>query len=275
MRIDMWLDTCDPWSYLGLRHLRAALEDFEHRDEVEVYLHAFLLDPELDGPVDKPRVVALVESGAATLEEVRESDERMHALGAREGIRFDFDNLIIAPTSRAHRVIAAAHDADIDADTVAGPSSLQLKVAEAIMRAHFEMGMDISHPEVLIGCAQDIGMEPELAADAVGDEEWASRVYSDFQVAMHMGVTAVPTYVFDAQFLVDGHQTITAFTNILATAWEQSRKDHAGARRTPPPRPRRALPVRWNSSRSSTARTLCRFDLSTIRRCPTSVSDCA
>ena len=227
MRIDMWLDTCDPWSYLGLRHLRTALEKFEHRDEVEVYLHAFLLDPELDGPVDKPRVVALVESGAATLEEVRESDERMQALGVREGIRFDFDKLIIAPTSRAHRVIAAAHDADIDADTVAGPSSLQLKVAEAIMRAHFEMGLDISHPEVLIGCAQDIGMEPELAALAVGDEEWASRVYSDFQVAMHMGVTAVPTCVFDAQFLVDGHQTITAFTNILATAWEQSRKDHA------------------------------------------------
>ena len=227
MRIDMWLDTCDPWSYLGLRHLRAALEDFEHRDEVEVYLHAFLLDPELDGPVDKPRVVALVESGSATLEEVRESDERMQALGAREGIRFDFDKLIIAPTSRAHRVIAAAHDADIDADTVAGPSSLQLKVAEAIMRAHFEMGLDISHPEVLIGCAQDIGMEPELAALAVGDEEWASRVYSDFQVAMHMGVAAVPTYVFDAHYLVDGHQTITAFTNILATAWEQSRKDHA------------------------------------------------
>ena len=227
MRIDMWLDTCDPWSYLGLRHLRAALEEFEHRDEVEVYLHAFLLDPELDGPVDKPRVVALVESGSATLEEVRESDERMQALGAREGIRFDFDKLIIAPTSRAHRVIAAAHDADIDADTVAGPSSLQLKVAEAIMRAHFEMGLDISHPEVLIGCAQDIGMEPELAALAVGDEEWASRVYSDFQVAMHMGVAAVPTYVFDAHYLVDGHQTITAFTNILATAWEQSRKDHA------------------------------------------------
>ena len=44
------------------------------------------------------------------------------------------------------------------------------------MRAHFEMGLDISHPEVLIGCAQDIGMPPELAALAVGDEEWASRV---------------------------------------------------------------------------------------------------
>ena len=227
MRIDMWLDTCDPWSYLGLRHLRAALEQFGRRDEVEVYLHAFLLDPDLDAPIDKPRVVALVESGTATLEEVRESDERMRALGAREGIRFDFDNLIIAPTSRAHRVIAEAHDADIDEDTGAGPSSCQLKVAEAIMRAHFEMGLDVSHPDVLIGCAQDVGMPADLAALAIEDEEWASRVYSDFQMAMHMGVTAVPTYVFDAQFLVDGHQTATTFTNILATAWEQSRKDHA------------------------------------------------
>ena len=42
MRIDMWLDTCDPWSYLGVRHLRAALEGFVHRDLTEVYLHAFL-----------------------------------------------------------------------------------------------------------------------------------------------------------------------------------------------------------------------------------------
>ena len=104
MRIDMWLDTCDPWSYLGLRHLRAALEEFEHRDEAEVYLHAFLLDPELDGPVDKPRVVALVESGAATLEEMRESDERIQALGAREGIRFDFDS----SSSLRHRAHTAS-----------------------------------------------------------------------------------------------------------------------------------------------------------------------
>ena len=171
MRIDMWLDTCDPWSYLGLRHLRSALEQCDLRDQVDVYLHAFLLDPELESPVDKPRLVALVESGAATLEEVRESDKRMQALGAREGIRFDFDNLVIAPTSRAHRVIAVAHDADIDADSVAGPGSLHLKVAEAIMRAHFEMGLDVSHPEVLIGCAQDIGMADELATLTVGNEE--------------------------------------------------------------------------------------------------------
>ena len=227
MRIDMWLDTCDPWSYLGVRHLRSAMASFDHGDQIEVYLHAYLLDPDLEGAVDTPRIVALVESGAATLEEVREADDRMRALGGREGIRFDFDSLIIAPTSRAHRVIAAAHDADIDDDTVAGPDSLHLKVAEAIMRSHFEMGLDVSQPEVLIGCAQDIGMPPDLAALAVGDEAWASRVYSDYQMAMHMGVASVPTYVLDGQFLVDGRQTVTAFSNILATAWDNARKDRA------------------------------------------------
>ena len=203
MRIDMWLDTCDPWSYLGLRHLRSAMASFDHGDQIEVYLHAYLLDPDLEAAVDKPRIVALVESGAATLEEVREADDRMRALGGREGIRFDFDSLIIAPTSRAHRVIAAAHDADIDDDTVAGPDSFHLQVAEAI------------------------GMPPDLAALAIGDEEWASRVYSDYQMAMHMGIASVPTYVLDGQFLVDGHQTVTAFSNILATAWDNARKDRA------------------------------------------------
>ena len=227
MRIDMWLDTCDPWSYLGLRHLRTALEQFEHRDEVEVYLHAFLLDPDLDAPIDKPRVVALVESGTATLEEVRESDERMRALGAREGIRFDFDNLIIAPTSRAHRVIAAAHDADIDEDTVAGPSSRQLKVAEAIMRAHFEMGLDVSDPDVLVGCAQDIGLPAERVVEALASEEYASRVFSDFQIGVQVGIDLVPTYLFDRRFVVQDHQTVTALGNILATAWENSGKDRA------------------------------------------------
>ena len=92
MRIDMWLDTCDPWSYLGLRHLRTAMSRCEHGTEMEVYLHAYLLDPDLEAALDKPRIVALVESGAASLEEVREADERMRALGAREGIRFDFDS---------------------------------------------------------------------------------------------------------------------------------------------------------------------------------------
>ena len=71
MRIDMWLDTCDPWSYLGLRHLRSAMDAFDHGDEMEVYLHAYLLDPDLEAALDKPRIVALVESGAANLEEVR------------------------------------------------------------------------------------------------------------------------------------------------------------------------------------------------------------
>lgn len=227
MRIDMWLDTCDPWSYLGLRHLRAAIASCDHGDNIEVYLHAYLLDPDLEVAAETPRIVALVESGAASLDEIREADERMCALGAREGIRFNFDSLIIAPTSRAHRVIAAAHDGDIDAYTVAGPNSLHLKVAEAIMRAHFEMGLDVSNPEVLIGCAQDIGMSAHLAALALGEEEWASKVYSDYQMALHMGVTAVPTYVLNSQFLVDGHQTVTAFSNILATAWDNARKDHA------------------------------------------------
>ena len=85
MRIDMWLDTCDPWSYLGLRHLRTAMSRCEHGTEMEVYLHAYLLDPDLEAALDKPRIVALVESGAADLEEVHEADGTHAGAGCSRG----------------------------------------------------------------------------------------------------------------------------------------------------------------------------------------------
>ena len=72
-----------------------------------------------------------------------------------------------------------------------------------------------------------LACRPTLPPSLLATEEWASRVYSDYQMAMHMGVTSVPTYVMDSQFLVDGHQTVTAFSNILATAWDNARKDRA------------------------------------------------
>ena len=227
MRIDMWLDTCDPWSYLGLRHLRTAMSRCEHGTEMEVYLHAYLLDPDLEAALDKPRIVALVESGAADLEEVHEADERMRALGAREGIRFDFDSLIIAPTSRAHRVIAAAHDADIDNDTVAGPDSLHLKVAEALCVPTSKWAWTSPIPRCSSAARRTLACRPTSPPSLLATRNGPRASTPTIRWRCTWGVASVPTYVMDSQFLVDGHQTVTAFSNILATAWDNARKDHA------------------------------------------------
>ncbi len=52
------------------------------------------------------------------------------------------------------------------------------------MRAHFEMGLDISPRRPHQVCLGRWHATGTCCALAVGDEEWASRVYSDFQVAV-------------------------------------------------------------------------------------------
>ncbi|MEX2658673.1 MAG: DsbA family protein, partial [Acidimicrobiales bacterium] len=43
--MEIWSDVVCPWCYIGKRNLEAALEGFEHRDEVEVVWRSFELDP--------------------------------------------------------------------------------------------------------------------------------------------------------------------------------------------------------------------------------------
>ena len=45
VRIEIWSDVVCPWCYIGKRHLEAALESFEHADDVEVVYRSFELDP--------------------------------------------------------------------------------------------------------------------------------------------------------------------------------------------------------------------------------------
>src|SRR5688572_27611590 len=45
MKIDIWSDVVCPFCYVGKRRLEQALEQFPHRDQVEVVWHSFELDP--------------------------------------------------------------------------------------------------------------------------------------------------------------------------------------------------------------------------------------
>lgn len=225
MHIDMWFDVTSPRCYLALRHLRGALTSFDESHEVEVNLHAFFIDPELDHSLEIPRRVHLIENCGFSLEEALEEDRVFEELGRSEGVVFDFERLIVAPSSAAHRAIAAAADYDLECDATTGPDTYALKLAEAICRAHFEGGLDISDPDVLIGCAQDIGVDPRRIVEALAGADYAARVFSDFQIGVQMGIDEVPTSLIDAHFLVSDHGSINALGTILATAWQASRKD--------------------------------------------------
>ncbi len=210
---------------------------------MEVYLHAYLLDPDLEAALSTNRIVALVESGAANLEEV---GRRTCGRRVLEGHSRNFDSLIIAPTSRAHLVIAAAHDADIDNDTISRPGLSPPQVFEALCVPTSENGPGYLTP-VLIGCAQDIGMPPDLAASlATRNGPHASTPTIRWRA---WGVASVsPPSWIPTSSSTDIRPSPSIFNFILATAWDSLRKDHAWPEKDFPARvrPSTRTQPRWS-----------------------------
>lgn len=220
MHIDMWADLTCPWCYLHLRHLRKALTTFPAVNEVTVSLHAYFLDPELDTVWEKSHALYRNHIHDEDIPDVLAQYDRLTTLGKAEGIRFEFDRLVVAPTTLAWQAVNYAREEDFYQDKATGPDTYALKLAEAIGRAHFEMALNIANPEVIIGCAQDIGLNPADLHNALHDSTYTDQAVSEYHMALNYGIDAVPILIIDQQYVVQGLQPLAAVTNILHTAWD-------------------------------------------------------
>ncbi|MDO5048253.1 MAG: DsbA family oxidoreductase [Actinomycetaceae bacterium] len=222
MHIDIWSDIACPWSYLGVRHMRQALASFPRKHEVTIRLHAYLLQPELDRLLDESEPDFMARTKGMSRAEVDEALLSISKLARQDGIEINWDQVKVAPTTNAHRLVGLAREVDIENDTTTGPDTLELRVNEALQRARFEYGMDVSHPETLINIAQDFDIEGGRVLAALESQETAGEVFSDFQIGVQMGVDAVPVFVFDQALIMQGTQPRIAFENALVTAWNHS-----------------------------------------------------
>lgn len=222
MHIDIWSDIACPWCYIGLRHMRAALSKFERKDEVTVRLHAFLLQPELSTTLSESEPDFLARTKGMTREEVDEALTAITKLAREDGIDIDWENTQVAPTTSAHRLVSLAREIDMERDTTTGPDTLELRVNEALQRARFELGMDVSNPESLIALAQDFDIPGDRVLAALESQESASEVFSDFQIGVQMGMSAVPVFIFDNALMMESALPTRAFENAIASAWNHA-----------------------------------------------------
>ena len=125
---------------------------------------------------------------------------RCQATGAREavGLQFRFDLIERLPnTRRSHLLIAHA-----------GRRGLQGEVMERIMQAYFEEGCDIGDVEELVRLGVEVGLSSARRA-----RRWfCARARTGWSppsgTPAVLGITGVPTFIFDRQYSVSGAQDV-------------------------------------------------------------------
>jgi predicted DsbA family dithiol-disulfide isomerase len=212
MRIDIWSDIACPWCYLGLTRLRKALERFEHADQVEVVLHSFQLDPSLPEVFEGSEADYLAASKGIDHATVRRMTARVSDAAADDGLRYDFESLVVANSRRAHRLLQHAKRVS---ETIAWNLELTL------FHSHFTDGGNVGDPDTLVRLAAGAGLDAEAARSAIDDPELDAAVTADVLSANELGIQGVPFFVLAEKYGISGAQPLELFEGALRQVWDE------------------------------------------------------
>jgi predicted DsbA family dithiol-disulfide isomerase len=204
MKIEIYSDVACPWCYIGSTRFERALAEFPGRDDVEVSFRPFQLNP--DTPTQAQPLYDYYERLFGPDFRSRQAD--VAALAAKEGLEFRFERALAVNTFTAHRLLWLT-------ERDYGPA-VQRALKTALLRAYFTDGRDVGDTATLAGLATEAGVDPDLAGKWLTGDEGTAETTAAIEYARRLGVQAVPTFVFDGRYAVQGAQGTDVFLSALA-----------------------------------------------------------
>jgi predicted DsbA family dithiol-disulfide isomerase len=213
MRVEIWSDVMCPFCYIGKRRFEKALALFPYKDAVVVEWKSFQLDPSIQSEPGKTINQYLAERKGWSLEQARQINSQVTETAATLGLHYDFDKAIVANSFDAHRFahLAAGHGLGDAAE-------------EALFRAYFTEGRDVSDHNILAQLGLEIGLDIAEVKQALEGNDYAADVRKDISEAESLGARGVPFFVLDRKYAVSGAQPEDTFARALEQAfaeWEQ------------------------------------------------------
>jgi predicted DsbA family dithiol-disulfide isomerase len=86
---------------------------------------------------------------------------------------------------------------------------------EALFRAFFERGEDISNVDVLSRLASDLGLDSNSLQQALDKDEYLESVLADEREARKLGISGVPAFVANRKAALSGVQSVENLKKLI------------------------------------------------------------
>jgi len=206
LRIDFVSDVACPWCAIGLASLQEALARLDGAVHADIHLQPFELNPQLPlaGEDANEHLMHKYGMGEEQLEVNRSAiRERAAALGfafnMRKGSR-------IYNTFDAHRLLHWAGLENRD-------RALALK--QALLRAYFTDGKNVSERGILVGIAEDAGLHADAACRVLESGQYTDEVRAQERQFQQAGIHSVPATIVNGEYLISGGQPPEVFERAL------------------------------------------------------------
>jgi len=198
MHVDIWSDVACPWCYVGTQRFGRAVA--ETGVDVDVVYRSFELDPRVPVGGDSPLLVDYLSQKFGDRSRVQAAHARLTSAGVELGIDFRWEGMRRANTFDAHRLLAwALHDHGADK---------QRALKQRLLHAYFTDGLDVADHGVLATLAGDVGLDTVGAGSLLASDAETDFVHAEREEAYGDGITAVPTFVIEGEWMLQGaHET--------------------------------------------------------------------
>jgi predicted DsbA family dithiol-disulfide isomerase len=208
VRVDVISDVICPWCYVGKRRLENAIALSGRRD-VHVRWLPFQLNPQMPKEGMDRRQYRTAKFGS--WERSVALDAQVTAAGRDEGIPFALDKIERTPnTLDAHRLIGLA-------DT----EGVQDAVVEALFRAYFTEGRDLSRTPTLLDVVAEAGLDRSRAEVRLSGDYGLEAIRAAEVQAQRAGVKGVPFYVINGTLALSGAREPSDFLAAFEQATAQ------------------------------------------------------
>jgi predicted DsbA family dithiol-disulfide isomerase len=203
MKVDIYSDIACPWCYIGKARFERALAAFPGGQDVEVTYRPFQLNP--DTPEQALPLLDYYDSlfGPG----FRDKHNQVGDVAQREGLDFRFDQALAVNTFTAHRLLWLT-----ERDYGVG---VQHDLKNALLRSYFTDGGNVGDTDNLVALAAEVGVDAERVLGWLTSAEGVEQTRDAIGHARALGIQAVPTFVFEDKYAVQGAQEASTFLQVL------------------------------------------------------------
>jgi Predicted dithiol-disulfide isomerase involved in polyketide biosynthesis len=211
MKIEIWSDIACPYCYIGKRKLEGALNNFPHRENVEIIWHSYELNPDLPAtPLNKSIYQFIASQYNVTVEQQKKNMEQISSSAHSLDLNFDFDRTVVANTSKALRLVK-----------LAAKYNLANEAEEALFDAYFVSGKDVSDDKILLNIGEGIGIPQSEISKMLDSDQFMDEVKKDIKYSEEeLNLQYIPFYRINDKFIIQGSVTTDEYLETLHKAYE-------------------------------------------------------
>ncbi len=207
IKIDYVSDIACPWCAVGLGSLEQAIRNVADEVNVEIHFQPFELNPDMP-PGGQDVIEHLTQKYGMPEAQIRINQANIRDRAAEVGFPFHPEGRKhVYNTFDAHRLL---HWAGEECGLAA-----QYRLKKELLGTYFTLAVSLDDQNNLIEAVQRAGLDPVRAQEILSADTFTKEVRERQAMYAKMGITSVPSLIFNDKYLLQGAQPAEAFANAL------------------------------------------------------------